>query len=171
MNSVVAAAAAGAAMLMVGLLPAAGRAEAMPPAPAKPGCHCPPVSVRHHVWHARSSRRFVRRWHRRWLSPVALVAPPVPVYFNTEIPSTLNPGYDRAMVLLFRSPAVSGIYTDDPGYPTTPVVAGIAPYQRTEGGVVFQYDGMTGQYIQLSQSDAARVPPPPPGSVPVPPAQ
>ncbi|HTT78079.1 MAG TPA: hypothetical protein VMF86_00225, partial [Stellaceae bacterium] len=57
-----------------------------------------------------------------------------------------------------------GLHTDDPGYPDTPVVA-----RFTEGGVVFQYDSITGQYIQLSQTDAARMPPPPPvGGVPIP---
>jgi hypothetical protein len=144
-------------------LPAIAPAESMPPAPAKAGCHCRQV-VRHRVWHA---RHFVRRWHRRPVS-VARVPPPVPVYFNTGIPSTLNPGYDRAMVLLFRSPAVSGIYTDDPGYPVTPVVGGVEPYQYDACCAVFQYDGMTGQYVQLSQYDAARVPPPPAASVPIP---
>ncbi len=115
--------------------------------------------VRHAMRHRRSSR---------WPARVAPL-PQVPVYFAWAIPSPLNPGYDRAMVLLLRSPAVSGIYTDDPGYPTIPVVAGGASYQRQMGCCIFEYDSTTGEYVQLSQADAAQMPPPPPpGGVPVP---
>lgn len=146
-------------------LPAAARADGMAPAAAMADCRCARVVVRHHE---RYVRRVVR--HRRhYRRSLVAVVPRVPIYFAWMIPSPLNPGYDRAMVLLFRSPAVSGFYTDDPGYPVTPVVAGVAPYERRECCAVFQYDGMTGQYIQLSQADSAHAPPaPPPGGVPVP---
>jgi hypothetical protein len=150
---------AAAMFLMAAAIPTAGHADGMPPTrPARPGCHCPPMAVRH-VWHARHVMHYRRRVVRR----IAL-APAFPIYFNWVIPSTTHPGYDRAMVLLGRSPAVSGVYTDDPGVPTTPMVIGIEPFQyATGGGAVFQYDTITGQYIQLSREDAARtVPIPPP---------
>lgn len=91
------------------------------------------------------------------------MAPAFPIYFNWMIPDTEHPGYDRAMVLLARSPAVSGAYTDDPGVPTTPMVDGVAPYRYAAGGCVYQYDTATGQYIQLARVDAApSLAPPPP---------
>jgi hypothetical protein len=151
-----------AVLLAASVLPAAARADGRPATSATPLFPHWRATVRHHMRHAMRYRP-----HRRWSARVA-PAPRVPVYFAGMVPNTLNPGHDRAMVLLLRSPAVSGIYTDDPGYPATPVVAG-APYQRDTCCGVFQYDGMTGQYIQLSQADAAHLPPlPPAGGVPIP---
>jgi len=155
-------AAIAAVLLACCALPAAAYADGRPAMPTTPLVHYSRASGRHHLRHVRR-----HRWQRRWAAWVA-PAPRIPVYFAWMIPSPLNPGYDRAMVLLLRSPAVSGLYTDDPGYPATPVVAG-APYQRQMCCDLLQYDSITGQYIQLSQTDAARMPPPPPlGGVPIP---
>jgi hypothetical protein len=100
--------------------------------------------------------------HRRHWVPVA-VAPPPP--YDPPIPSPWNTAYDRAMTLHFRSPAVSGSYLLEPGFPPTPPVVGIQHYRVPAGPVVYQYDGVTGEYIQLAQRDAQLafppVPPPP----------
>jgi hypothetical protein len=145
------------------VLPAAAYADSQPAIPATALAHHWRATSRAHMRHVMGYRRY------RWQAAAVAPAPEIPVYFAWTIPSTANPGYDRAMVLLLRSPAVSGIYTDDPGYPTTPVVAGGAPYQRQMCCSLFEYDSMTGEYIQLSEADAARMPPPPPnGGVPIP---
>jgi hypothetical protein len=149
-------AAIAAVALLAGALPTGALADGTSPIHLK-------LSV---TRHARIVHHRWRHGHRR---PVyrAAVTPQVPIYFAWNIPATSNPGYDRAMVLLLHSPAVSGIYTDDPGYPATPVVNGVAPYQRDVCCGVFQYDGTTGEYIQLSQADAAHAIRPP-GDVPIP---
>ncbi|HTV88046.1 MAG TPA: hypothetical protein VME41_03430 [Stellaceae bacterium] len=144
-------------------IPLSAHADGMPPVARLAGHG-------RHVVHRRivETRRWVHYRLRRWRRPVPIaLAPPVPIYFGWQIPDTLNPGYDRAMVLLYRSPAVSGMYTDDPGFPTTPVVTG-APYQYDVCCAVFQYDGMAGAYVQLSQADAAEATMPPPNGVPIP---
>jgi hypothetical protein len=145
-----------AAFLIAAAVPAAGHADGMPP-----GCHCP-QAVGHHVWHPRRifHHRAAMARHRAWHHRPGF-APPLPIYFTWVIPSSVNPGYDRALVLYGRSPAVSGIYTDDPGAPVTPMVAGDASSQNATGGAVFQYDTTTGDYIQLSREDAARAAPVP----------
>jgi hypothetical protein len=137
-----------AAALLAAALPGAAHADGAAP----------------HAWHR--SARHVRLMHHRWVRRVAPV-PRVPIYFAWNIPPTTSPGYDRALVLLLRSPAVSGIYTDDPGYPVTPVVAGNEPYQYDACCAVLQYDSATGRYIQLSQADAAHATRPP-GNVAIP---
>jgi hypothetical protein len=88
---------------------------------------------------------------------IAAVPPPVmPVYYNTGIPSPWDPAYDRAMTLHFRSPFVTAIVEPEPGYPHTPPVRAVAWYRYGSGSTVYQYDGITGQYIALSQADAWR---------------
>ena len=147
-------AAIAAVALLAGALPIAAHADGTSPIHLKLTVTRHARVVHHQRWHSRRVRRIA-------------VAPQVPIYFAWNIPATSNPGYDRAMVLLLRSPAVSGIYTDDPGYPATPVVTGVAPYQRDACCAVFQYDSTTGEYIQLSQADAAHAAVPP-GDVPIP---
>ena len=144
-----------AAFLFACAVPLPGRADG-PPAPAAasaqraaPDCKCPQARPRRHVRHHVGQRR------HRVPVPVA-VAPP----YDPPIPSPWDSAYDRAMVLHFRSPAVSGYYRFEPGYPPTPPVFGIQHYRVPAGPVVFQYDGVTGEYIQLAQSDAQRAFPP-----------
>jgi hypothetical protein len=99
-------------------------------------------------------------------------APFVPVYYNPLLPSPYDTAYDRAIVLHFRSPPVSGLYRPEPGYPSTPPVLGVHYYRVQPGPVVLQYDGMVGQYVQLAQHDPAQVhavPPPLPVPLPLPP--
>ena len=90
-----------AALLLACAAPAAGYADGMPPA-AAPGCHCP-RPVRHVVRHA--------RYHRHWRAPIVVAARPYapPFYYNPLLASTWDTDYDRAMVLHYRSPPVSGI--------------------------------------------------------------
>ena len=136
-----------------GGLPAATGATAQPPAFA---CDGPPARQawrphRHHVRH--------HAWHRRHGPAPRIAAAPPPPY-DPPIPSPWDSAYDRAMTLHFRSPAVTGSYLLEPGYPPTPPVLGIQHYRVPAGPVVFQYDGVTGQYIQLAQRDAQRAFPP-----------
>lgn len=152
----------GAAFLIIGAWPAASRADVMPtPATAAaapaPGCHCPQPVRRVHR-HVRLHRRHYR--HRK-PHYAAMLAPPPATYYNTLIPSPYDTAYDRAMVLHFRSPPVSGEFFVDPGYPPTPPVLGVQPYRFPAYGGVYQYDGLTGQYILLAQADAVRALPPP----------
>lgn len=141
----------GAAFVMACLIPTASRADAPGPtaaAPAKPGCKCPPVRARKHVRH-----------HRRVAKRMIAAVPPAvaPVYYNTGLPSPWDSAYDRAMTLHFRSPFVTAIVEPEPGYPHTPPVRAAAWYRFASGPTVYQYDGITGQYIALSQYDAHRV--------------
>ena len=146
----------GAALFLTLAAAAASRADGpanpAPEAAAKPRCHCPPV---HHAQHPhRHIRHYVRR---EWVpAPVVLAAPAI---YEPGIPSPWNPGYDRGMVLHFRSPDVSGIYYAEPGLPPTPPVAPVQPYRLADGPTVLQYDGLTGEYIQLSEFDAQRLAP------------
>jgi hypothetical protein len=142
----------GAAVLMMCAVPVAGRADGPAPVTASeraaPGCKCPGVQRR--AW---KPRRVVRH-HRRGPPPLAVAAPSLPpAYYNPGIPSPYDTAYNRAMVLHFRSPPVSGLYQPEPGYPPTPPVVGVQPYRVQTGSVVMQYDGLTGEYIQLAASD------------------
>lgn len=149
----------GAAFLIAFAIPAASRADG--PAPAggaaasaaatAPDCKCPTVQKRRAVRPRRHARH-----HRRWHPPPIAVAPApaLPsVYYNPGIPSPYNTAYDRAMVLHFRSPIVSGLYDPEPGYPQTPPVAGVRPYRVPAGATVTQYDGLIGEYVQLAADD------------------
>jgi hypothetical protein len=95
---------------------------------------------------------------------VAAVPPP----YNPLLPHPLDTAYDRGMVLHLRHPAVSGFRVVEPGYPPTPPIAGVLPYRVPAYAGVYQYDGLTGQYVRLAQRDAVRsgvpiepLPPPP----------
>jgi len=152
----------GAALLMACAAPAASRADGPGPEAAraaKPDCRCPDLRKRV----ARTHRPHAR--YRQLPYPAAAPGGFVPVYYNPALPSPYDSAYDRAMVLHFRSPPVSGFYRPEPGYPATPPVPGIH-YYRVQAGPVFQYDGVTGEYIQLARSDpaslAAMAPPLPP---------
>jgi hypothetical protein len=136
----------GAAFVMTCFIPAASRADAPGPAVAavKPDCKCP---------RARPHR--VVRHHRRVAKRMVAMLPPIaPVYYNTGIPSPWDSAYDRAMTLHFRSPFVTAIVDPEPGYPHTPPVRAVAWYRFASGPTVYQYDGITGQYIALSRYDA-----------------
>jgi hypothetical protein len=142
----------GAAVVMAWLVPSASRADAPGPtaaAPAQPGCRCLPPRPHRHVRHH-------RRVHKRM---IAMLPPPpiAPIYYNTGIPSPSDSAYDRAMTLHFRSPFVTGVADPEPGYPHTPPVRAVAWYRYPSGPAVYQYDGITGEYIALSQYDAQRV--------------
>ncbi|HVB16218.1 MAG TPA: hypothetical protein VNF04_06790 [Stellaceae bacterium] len=162
------------AFLVAFAVPAASQA-ADPPAAAAgaaatnmttaPQCTCRPVRhfVRHVVRHRRRVRHYVRHWRHRVPVPVPVAIAPPP--YNPLLPSPLDTAYDRAMTLHERSAPVSGFFVD-PGYAPTPPVAGVMPYRLPAYAGVYQYDGLTGQYIRLAAGDAQRsgvaVPPPPP---------
>ena len=162
----------GALILIACAVPATSRADGPAPgaspaaAAAAPGCRCP--GIRHA---ARPHRyvRHVRHWRRGHPVVALLPAGPPPVY-DPPIPDPWDPAYDRAMTLHFRSPAVSGIYTGEPGLPHTPPIHGIQSYRLQAGGGVLQYDGLTGQYIKLARVDAARAFPPVAAAPAAPPA-
>jgi hypothetical protein len=155
---------------MAGLLPSTSYADGMPSAAAAvkagPSCPCPPVR---HVRHVRHRHHYVRRW-RRPLVPL-MAAAPLP--YNAPIPWPWDTAYDRGMTLHFRSAAVSGVWTEEPGFPPTPPIVPVEWYREpAAGGAVYQYDGLTGEYIRLAQIDALRAfpPAPPPLPGPLPPA-
>ena len=158
-----------AAFLFACAVPVPGNADG-PPAtaravtqPAAPGCNCPRVQ-RHHVWRAhRHVRHYAHHWRHQWPTPIARG---LPVFYDPPIPSPWDSAYDRAMVLHFRSPDVSGIYVAEPGFPPTPPVRGIQHYRVQAGGAVFEYDGMADGYVQLAQRDAQRALLIAPGPVP-----
>jgi hypothetical protein len=162
----------GVALAIACLMPATSRADAPGPAaaattaaPSAPGCKCLPARPHRHARHH-------ARYHRRWHAPVAgMMGPPAmiaPAYYNPGIPSPWDSAYDRAMTLHFRNVFVTGIFDPEPGYPETPPVRGVQPYRYPSGPAVFQYDGLTGQYVQLAQYDAARALPPPAAPAPGP---
>src|SRR5947207_11094483 len=130
-----------AAILIACAVPATSRADAPGPrtAPtaeaASPGCRCPGIRhvVRRHVRH-------VRHFRRGRLPVAVALAPPVP--YDPPIPDPLDPAYDRAMTLHFRSPQVAGVYPGEPGFPPTPIVRGIFPYRVHAGGRVLHYDAI-----------------------------
>jgi hypothetical protein len=84
------------------------------------------------------------------MAPVAQLPP---AYYNPGLPSPYDTAYDRAMVLHFRGPIVSGHYNPEPGYAQTPPVAGIQRYRLQPGINVLQYDGLIGEYVQLAVND------------------
>lgn len=173
-----------AAFLVACMAPAASRADAPGPASgtaaapgsAAEGCKCPGAPRRAARPHR--PKRHHARHHRRWHPPPPMAVAPAlpPAYYNPGIPSPYDTAYDRAMVLHFRSPIVSGLYNPEPGYPPTPPVAGIQHYRVQPGTHVLQYDGLIGEYVQLAADDpshefalaAAGHPanPPPPGHPP-----
>jgi hypothetical protein len=139
----------GAAFVMACLVPAPSHADAPGPrvAAAKPDCKCP--RVRPH--------RVVRHHRRAPKRMIAMLPPVAAVYYNNGLPNPWDSAYDRAMTLHFRSPFVTAIVDPEPGYPHTPPVRTAAWYRFGSGPTVYQYDGITGQYIALSQYDAYRV--------------
>jgi hypothetical protein len=140
----------GAACVMASVVPTASRADAPGPAaaaPAKPGCNCPRTRPHRHVRHRRVDKRMM----------AILPPPPVAAYYNTGLPDPWDTAYDRAMTLHFRSPFVAGVVDPEPGYPHTPPVRVAAWYRYASGPAVYQYDGITGQYIAMSQYDAYRL--------------
>ena len=154
-----------AAFLIASVFAMPGWAETPPPAagtaarPPAPGCVCPGVRqgraarvqrhARHHAWH----RRHWRPAHHAAAVPLRYP----PVYYDPPIPSPYDSAYDRGMTLHYRSPTVSGAYRHEPGFPPTPPIRGVQHYRLQAGEAVFQYDGLTGEYIRLAQSDARRV--------------
>jgi len=162
-------------LLMAGLMPSVSYADGMPPAAvavkaravkAEPSCPCPPVR---HVRHFRyRHHHYVRHWRRaRRLAPL-MVAAPLP--YNAPIPWPWDTAYDRGMTLHFRSAAVSGTWTGEPGFPPTPPIVPVEWYREpAAGGAVYQYDGLTGEYVRLAAIDAARAFPPAPPRPPAPP--
>jgi len=136
----------GAALLMVWALPTTTYADGMPPGAAaqtaKPGCNCPRPH-RHHYTIRHHRTPVIAALRRYWAS------------YDMRVPSPWNPGYDRAMVLDYRTPAVNGERLAEGGLPPTPPVVG-APYFWRYGAVVYQYDGMADAWIPLSQRDAQR---------------
>lgn len=153
-------------VLAAGMMPAAGHADGMPPAApvakAGPSCPCPPVR---HVRHIGYRHHYVRRWRRPLVRFVAVA----PLPYNAPIPWPWDTAYDRGMTLHFRSYAVSGTWTDDPGFPATPPIVPVEWYREpAAGGAVYQYDGLTGEYVRLAAVDAARAFPPVPWVPPAP---
>lgn len=160
----------GAAFLVVWLLPAEGRADGPGPAAAQPGCKCPPVKKRV------VKRRVVRHHFAADFHPPPLPDPP-PDWYNPGLPSPYDSAYDRAMMLHFRSPPVTG-YREDAGYPATPPYRAVHYYRVPAGAGIAQYDGLIGEYVLLAQDDPAHhhaaaagamahPPPPPPPPSPV----
>ena len=154
----------GIGLMMFGVGATAGHADVSPAPAAAATVNCPCPRPHRHVWRpAHHRRHYVRRW------VPAVPPPPLAAWFDAPIPSPWDPAYDRAMVLAYRSPAVSGIALAEPGYPPTPPVLGVH-YRVVEGGRVLDYDAMADAWIPLSQWDARRVlaaiPPPPVPVVP-----
>ncbi|HEX3953724.1 MAG TPA: hypothetical protein VHW90_09150 [Stellaceae bacterium] len=154
--------AVGAALLLACGFATASRAADPPDAATAPtpGCNCP-AAAQHHVRPHRGSRMHARYRRRAPPRRYVMMPPPylpTPMYYAPVIPTVYDSSYDRAMTLHYRSPEVTGIYDPDPGWPATPPPT---PYQAYRGitpdGTVLQYDGLTGQYIPLSQWDARRI--------------
>jgi hypothetical protein len=149
--------------LLAGMLPMASYGQTSPGAAtpaaeaAPPSCPCPAA---HHAWRP---YRHARVHHRHWRRAPAMLAPvalaPLPPY-DPQLPSPYDSAYDRAMTLHFRSPEVSGTWVGEPRFPHTPPVHGVRAYRIQSGTAVLQYDGLTGEYITLSQADAQRAFPP-----------
>lgn len=151
----------GAAVLLGCAIAAPSRAETAAEAPIfaagahQPivaGCDEPGPGFRRH---RRVSRHV--RYIRRRLPPPRVAVFDASAYYNPGLPGTLDPAYDRAMVLHYRSPEVSDIDRDEPGYSPTPPVHGLWPYRVRSWGGVYDYDAMVGQYVRLAPPDAARV--------------
>jgi hypothetical protein len=154
------------AAALIGLgLPAASRADGMPPGQ---------VQVKKKVVH--------RVHHRRVLARVpAVVGLPGPYDLHAVPPHPLDSAYEPAMVSYFRDVSITGYapgtaaayQVDDAGHD----VAGIYyhrtswggapvphlpppaidnfPFRQYPGPAVLQYDGLIGEYVQLSSRDAA----------------
>ena len=118
----------------------------------------PPHAVNGFTWRR---ARYVHRWYRS--QPVAVFEPNG--YYDPLLPSTLDTAYDRAMVLHFRSPAVTDTYLAD-AVPPTPPVHGIFPYRVRAWDGVYNYDGLIGEYVRLAPTDAALVTAPDPALAP-----
>lgn len=123
-------------------------------------CDCSGYRGPRHHYRWSYARRF-----RAWPPETGFEPVEPPDTYNPLLPSTLDTAYDRAMTLHFRSPAVSGSYLAEPGWPATPPVRGLFAYRLRAWGGIYQYDGLIGQYVALAQSDASRVA----GAVPIPP--
>ncbi len=131
--------------------PAIAAAHATPK-PRVAACDGP--AYRHAVYRHRHVR--FRAQSRRWWSAMEIAPPETPDYYNPLLPSPYDTAYDRAMTLHFRSPAVSGSYFVELGWPPTPPVLGIVPYRVRDERAVYQYDGLIGAYVALARSDASR---------------
>ena len=128
---------------------AAAHAKAEPRAPV-----CDGPAYRHAVYRHRHVR--LRAQLRHWWSATEIASPEPPDYYNPLLPSPYDTAYDRAMTLHFRSPAVSGSYVAELGWPPIPPVLGILPYRVRDERTVYQYDGLIGVYVVLARSDASR---------------
>jgi len=154
-----------AALLMACALPATSRAEtqtasgaAVMQPPAVAACDEPGPRPQRVGRRDRHPRVYAHRRYRRCWAPLVVHHYPVwPAYCDAPIPAPWDPAYDRGMVLHFRSPPVSGVYIAEPGYPPTPPIRPFQPYRYVANGAVYQYDGITGDYIPLARRDAARV--------------
>jgi hypothetical protein len=141
-----------------------------------PSCPCPPqvkakvkVKTVHRVRHRHIAR-----------GPV-VVALPGPYDLHALPPNPLDSAYEPAMVAYFRDPSITGYrpgstpayVVDDAGddvegiyyhrstwpgrraaLPPPPRIDNF-PFRRYEGATVRQYDGLIGEYVQLSVPDAA----------------
>jgi len=153
----------GAALLMVGAVPAASLAEGMTgtgtvAAALAPGCNCPPRHHRH-AWRGGHGRFYASRRAGGASAPL-----PWPAY-NPPIPSPDDSAYDRVMVQYMHAREWGGEYGVEPGYLPSPPVPGLPRFVVGAGGGVFEYDVMANGYVQLAQRDAQRalaaVAPPP----------
>lgn len=149
----------GATVLLGCAIAPSSRADTAAQAPILAGAHRPLAAACDEPGpgfrrHRRVSRhvRYVRR--RLAPAPVAVVEASL---YNPGLPGTLDPAYDRAMVLHYRSPEVSDIDRAEPGYSPTPPVHGLWPYRVHAWAGVYDYDAMVGQYVRLAAPDAARV--------------
>ena len=150
----------GAAVLLGCAFAAPGRADTATTAPAVSkaqqasvaACDEPGPGFRRH-------RRVTRhgRYARRRLAAPPLVAELEASTYNPGLPGTLDPAYDRAMVLHYRSAEVTDIDLAEPGFAPTPPVRGLWPYRVRAWEGVYDYDAMVGQYVRLAAPDAARV--------------
>ncbi len=129
-----------AALLIIATLPASSLADGMP---AGSEVQRPHRQMHHWRHHRARAPVMVRRY---WAN------------YPMTVPSPWNPGYDRAMVLDYRTPVVNGEYLAEGGLPPTPAVSG-TPYFYRSGTAVYEYDGMADAWIQLSQHDTRRAPP------------
>ena len=156
----------GAALVIGFALPAASHADGLP------SCPCPPhakakVKTAHRVRH-----RIVRAH-----GPV-IVALPGPYDFHRAPPDPLDSAYEPAMVAYFRDVSITGyrpgsaagyvqdeagdhvegVYFHRPNGPPRPLLPppGVDnfPFRSYPNGTVLEYDGLIGEYVQLSHRDA-----------------
>jgi hypothetical protein len=160
----------GAAFVIGIALSAASHADGLP------SCPCPP--------HARSKAKVKvvhRVRHRHIARGPVVVALPGPYDLHAVPPSPLDSAYEPAMVAYFRDPSITGYWPGSapayvvgdagdyvegiyyhrsnwPGYRAAlrpPPRIDNFPFRRYEGATVWQYDGLIGEYVQLSVRDAA----------------